>query len=69
MLWTSLILFCLFVFRDRIPLYSSGCPGTHFVDQAGLELINPPASASQVLVLITYTFEKKKKKKVKERKG
>jgi hypothetical protein len=23
-----------------------GCPGTHFVDQAGLELRNPPASAS-----------------------
>jgi hypothetical protein len=28
-----------------------GCPGTHFVDQAGLELRNPPASASQVLGL------------------
>jgi hypothetical protein len=25
------------------------CTGTHFVDQAGLELRNPPASASQVL--------------------
>jgi hypothetical protein len=25
------------------------CPGTHSVDQAGLELGNPPASASQVL--------------------
>ena len=30
---------------------SSGCPGTHFVDQGGLELRNPPASASQVLGL------------------
>jgi hypothetical protein len=30
---------------------SSGCPGTHFVDQAGLKLRNPPASASQVLGL------------------
>ncbi|GAB1298759.1 ERO1-like protein alpha [Apodemus speciosus] len=29
------------------PLYSPGCPGTHSVDQAGLELKNPPASASQ----------------------
>jgi hypothetical protein len=29
----------------------SVCPGTHFVDQAGLELRNPPASASQVLGL------------------
>jgi hypothetical protein len=33
------VLFC-FVFP------SSGCPGTHSVDQAGLELRNPPASAS-----------------------
>jgi hypothetical protein len=36
-------------FRNRVSLY--GCPGTHFVDQAGLELRNPPASASQVLGL------------------
>ena len=27
----------------------SGCPGTHSVDQTGLELRNSPASASQVL--------------------
>ena len=38
-------------FRDRVSLYSSGCPGTHFVDQAGLELGNLPASASGVLGL------------------
>jgi hypothetical protein len=46
---------CLFVlllfFRDRVSPCSPGCPGTHFVDQAGLELRNPPASASQVLGL------------------
>jgi hypothetical protein len=30
---------------------SPGCPGTHSVDQAGLELRNPPASASQMLEL------------------
>jgi hypothetical protein len=42
---------CLFVFRDRVSLYSPGCPGTHFVDQAGFELRNPPASASLVLGL------------------
>jgi hypothetical protein len=36
------------VFQDRVSLCSSGCPGTHSVDQAGLELRNPPASASQV---------------------
>jgi hypothetical protein len=48
------VLFCLFfflVFRDRVSVYSPGCPGTHFVDQAGLELRNPPSSASQVLGL------------------
>jgi hypothetical protein len=49
-LLTSLFFFLL-VFQDRVSLYSSGCPGTHFVDQAGLELRNPPASASRVLGL------------------
>jgi hypothetical protein len=39
------------VFRDRVSLCSPGYPGTHSVDQAGLELRNPPASASQVLGL------------------
>jgi hypothetical protein len=39
------------VFLDRASLYSPDCPGTHFVDQAGLKLRNPPASASQVLGL------------------
>jgi hypothetical protein len=44
--------FFLFLgFRDRVSLYGPGCPGTHFVDQAGLELRNPPASASRVLGL------------------
>jgi hypothetical protein len=45
--------FCFFVlvFRDRVSLYSPGCPGTHFVEQAGLKLRNPPVSASQVLGL------------------
>jgi hypothetical protein len=39
------------VFQDRVSLYSPGCPGTHFVDQVGLELRNLPASASRVLGL------------------
>jgi hypothetical protein len=43
--------FFFLVFQDRVSLYSPGCPGTHFVDQAGLELKNPPASASRVLGL------------------
>jgi hypothetical protein len=45
------VLFCFVLFRDRVSLRSPGCPGTHSVDQAGLELRNPPASASQVLGL------------------
>jgi hypothetical protein len=50
--FVSLFLFLfLFLFRDRVSLCSPGCPGTHLVDQAGLEFRNPPASASQVLGL------------------
>jgi hypothetical protein len=45
----------LFFFQDKVSLCSAGCPGTHFVDQAGLELRNLPASASQVLGLKAYT--------------
>jgi hypothetical protein len=45
--------FCFF--RDRVSLCSPVCPGTHFVDQAGLKLRNPPASASRVLGLKTRT--------------
>jgi hypothetical protein len=43
--------FVFLAFRDRASLYSPGCPGPHSVDQAGLELRNPPASASRVLGL------------------
>jgi hypothetical protein len=44
------VFFC-FVFRDRVSLYSPGCPRTHSVDRAGLKLRNLPASAPQVLGL------------------
>jgi hypothetical protein len=41
------VLFCCFLFfRDRVSLFSPGRPGTHFVDQAGLELRDPPACAT-----------------------
>jgi hypothetical protein len=43
------VLFCFF--RNRVSLCSPGCPGTHSIDQAGLELRNPPASASHMLRL------------------
>jgi hypothetical protein len=49
-------LFFLFLFFETGFLYSPGCPGTHFVDQAGLELRNPPASASWVLGLKVCTI-------------
>jgi hypothetical protein len=53
LVWFGLVWFGLvwFGFEDRISLYSPGCPGTDFVDQAGLELRNPLASASRVLRL------------------
>jgi hypothetical protein len=49
------ILFLILFFQDRVSLCNPGCPGTHFVDQAGLELRNLPASASQVLGLKACT--------------
>jgi hypothetical protein len=45
---------CFLFFRDRVSLCSPGYPGTHYVDQAGLELRNPPASISQVLGLVCH---------------
>ena len=49
------ILFIYYFFGDRVSLYSPGRPGTYPVDQAGLELRDPPASASQVLGLKACT--------------
>jgi hypothetical protein len=49
-IWFGLV-WVFLVFRDRVSLCSPGCPRTHSVDQAGLELRNPPASASRVLGL------------------
>jgi hypothetical protein len=51
----SFFFFFFLVFRVRVSLCSPDCPGTHFVDQAGLELRNPPASASRVLGLKACT--------------
>jgi hypothetical protein len=52
--WLGFFIFLFF--RDRVSLYSPSCPGTHSVDQDGLELRNPPVSASQVLGLKVYTI-------------
>ena len=38
-------------FFETVSLYSSGCPETHFVDQAGPELRDPPVFVSRVLGL------------------
>jgi hypothetical protein len=43
--------FFFLVLQDRVSLCSPGCPGTHSVDQAGLELRDLPASAFWVLGL------------------
>jgi hypothetical protein len=43
--------FFFLVFQSRVSLCSHGCPGICSVDQAGLELRDLPASASQVLEL------------------
>ena len=44
-------LFLVLFFPDRMSLCSSGCPGIHFVDKAGVKLRDLLASASQVLGL------------------
>jgi hypothetical protein len=43
LLFSFLFFSFFFFFGNRVSLYSPGCPGIHFVDQAGLR--NPPASA------------------------
>jgi hypothetical protein len=43
--------FVFLSFLDRVSLCSAGCPGTHSVGQAGLELRISRASAAQMLGL------------------
>ena len=54
-LFLFLFFLSFFFFLDRVSLYNPGCPGTHSIDQAVLELRNPPVSASQVLGLKVCT--------------
>ena len=54
----SFLFVCFCFFQDRVSLCSSGCPATHSVDQAGLHLRNPPASASQKLVFLKTSGQK-----------
>jgi hypothetical protein len=48
LVWFGLVWFGLvwFGFIDKVSLCNIGYLGTHFVDEAGLELRDPPASAS-----------------------
>ncbi|GAB1291373.1 Membrane metallo-endopeptidase-like 1 [Apodemus speciosus] len=46
--------------------YSPGCPGTHSIDQAGLELRNPPASASQSAGITGVRYHRPAKLTVKQ---
>jgi hypothetical protein len=50
----SYVISIFFFLWDRVSLYSHDCPGTHSVDQAGLNLRNWPASVSKVLKLKVY---------------
>jgi hypothetical protein len=43
MKYVFLLLSLLLLFQDRVSLCSPGCPETHSVKQAGLELRDPPA--------------------------
>jgi hypothetical protein len=53
--YVSFLFVCSFV---CFSLCSPGCPRTHSVDEAGLELRNLPASASQVLGLAMSLFNR-----------
>jgi hypothetical protein len=48
------------VFRDRVSLYiPAGCPGTHFVDQAGLELSTKATGSALVGLKCHKEYEAK----------
>jgi hypothetical protein len=59
--WFYLVgVFCLFVLFcfNTETLHTPGYLGTHSVDQAGLELRDPPASASGVLRLKAFATKR-----------
>jgi hypothetical protein len=55
----------LFFPPDRVSLYSPGCPGNHFVDQAGLELRNPTVCTTTpgcfFVFMFLFLFREKKR--------
>ena len=54
-MYLQAVCYCLF-FWDKVPLCSTGYPGTHSVDQAGLQIRDSAASASWVLGLKSRTI-------------
>lgn len=51
--WYSRFYVCVLFFQDRVSLCGPGCPRTHYVDQAGFEIKDPPAPASQYSLFFT----------------
>jgi hypothetical protein len=51
-LFIYLLIYLFIYFQDRVSLCSPGYPGTHSVDQAGLELRSPPVSLLFLLLLL-----------------
>lgn len=48
MKWKAFMLF-IFYFLGRVYYYGPSCPETYYIEQAGIQFRNHPASASQVL--------------------
>ena len=59
-LFVSFCFVVVVVFRDSVSLYSPGCPGTHFVDQADLSseihLPLPPSTWRYRMYIIIALF-------------
>jgi hypothetical protein len=52
--WVCLFYLFIYLFIwDRVSPCSPGCPGTHSVDQAGLELRNSPASEVKIVLIFS----------------
>ena len=47
--FTIIIIITIIIIFNQVSLYSSGCPETHFVEQAGLEL-------TEIILFLPFTF-------------
>jgi hypothetical protein len=48
-LWPLFLYNKYFTNWDRVSLRNYGCPRTHYIDEAGLRLRDPPSPSSQIL--------------------